>query len=68
MKELGMALLGTMAISLFLDLRFIPDLEYTGSSSVSTCTGECYMEYVALNGTPAEIEQRKQALAEGDPI
>ena len=68
MKELGMALLGTMAISLFFGFKIYPDLEYTGSSSVSTCTGECYMEYVALNGTPAEIEQRKQALAEGDPF
>lgn len=68
MKELGMALLGTMAISLFFGFKIYPDLEYTGTGTVNACTGECYMEYVALNGTPAEIEQRKQALAEGDPF
>ena len=32
----------------------------------SSCTGECYQEYVRIHGTPAEIEQRKRALAEGD--
>ena len=26
------------------------------------------LEYVKLHGTPAEIEQRKRALAEGDPF
>ena len=45
-----------------------PDLEYTGGQSISSCTGECYVEYVKLHGTPAEIEQRKRALAEGDPF
>ena len=67
MKELGMALLGTMAMIKSFGFKIYPDLEYTGSSH-PTCTGECYMEYVALNGTAVEIEQRKQALAEGDPI
>ena len=41
-------------------------LEYKGVSRVHGCTGECYEEYVALNGTAVEIEQRKQALAQGD--
>lgn len=68
MKELGMALLGTFAISMFFGFKIYPELEYTGSSSVQNCTGDCYLEYVALNGTPAEIEQRKRALAEGDPF
>ena len=42
------------------------NLEYKGVSRVQGCTGECYEEYVALNGTAVEIEQRKQALAQGD--
>ena len=68
MKELGMALLGTFAISIFFGFKIYPDLEYTGYSSQGSCTGECYQEYVALNGTVVEIEQRKKALAEGDPF
>jgi len=68
MKELGMALMGTFAIAMFFGFKIYPDLEYTGGSSVSSCTGECYVEYVKQYGTPAEIEQRKKALAEGDPF
>ena len=68
MKELGMALLGALGIFGFFALVIYPDLEYTGGRSVSSCTGECYAEYVKLYGTPAEIEQRKRALAEGDPF
>ena len=68
MKELGMALLGALGIFGFFALVIYPDLEYTGGRSVSSCTGECYVEYVKLYGTPAEIEQRKRALAEGDPF
>ena len=66
MKELGMALLGTMAIALFFGFKIYPDLEYTGGTSVSSCTGECYVEYVKTYGTVVEIEQRKQALANED--
>ena len=66
MKELGMALLGSFAIFGFFGFKIYPDLEYTGYSSVGNCTGECYQEYVALNGTAVEIEQRKQALAQSD--
>ena len=68
MKELGMALLGAGCIFGFFVFVVYPELEYTGYSSIGSCTGECYEEYVALNGTPAEIEQRKRALAEGDPF
>lgn len=68
MKELGMALLGAFAIFGFFAYKIYPELEYSGYSSIGSCTGECYEEYVALNGTPAEIEQRKRALAEGDPF
>ena len=68
MRELGMALLGAFMIFGFFALVIYPDLEYTGGKSVSSCYGECYEEYVKLYGTPAEIEQRKRALAEGDPF
>ena len=68
MKELGMALFGASCILGFFAFVIHPNLEYTGYSSIGSCTGECYEEYVALNGTPAEIEQRKRALAEGDPF
>ena len=68
MKELGMAILGSFAIFGFFGFKIYPELEYTGTGSISSCTGECYVEYVALNGTAVEIEQRKKALAEGDPF
>ena len=66
MKELGMALLGTLAISLFFGFKVYPDLEYSGVGSGHSCTGECYAEYVRVNGTTVEIEQRKKALASAD--
>ena len=66
MKELGMTLLGCFAIALFFGFKIYPDLEYSGYSSNTPCIGECYAEYVALNGTPSEIEERKQALASAD--
>ena len=68
MRELGMALLGTMVIALFFGFKIYPDLEYTGGSSNTSCTGECYEQYVAQYGTPAEIEAKKQELAAGDPF
>ena len=68
MKELGMALFGASCILGFFAFVIYHDLEYTGGQSISSCTGECYVEYVKLHGTPAEIEQRKRALAEGDPF
>ena len=66
MKELGMTMLGVLAIGIFFVAKVYPNLEYTGYSSNSSCTGQCYVDYVALNGTPAEIEQRKKALANLD--
>jgi cytochrome c553 len=68
MKELGMALLGTFIIAFFFSFKVYPDLEYSGFSSVGDCTGECYAEYVSVNGTPAQIEERKQAAAQQDPF
>ena len=63
MKELGMSLLGCLAIGIFFVAKVYPNLEYSGAKSNTTCIGECYAEYVALNGTAPEIEQRKKALA-----
>ena len=68
MNELGKALLGTLIIGVFFGFTIYPDLEYTGVARVQACTGECYEEYVKLNGTAVEIEQRKQALANEDPF
>ncbi len=63
-----MVLLGCVGLFLFMAFVIYPDLEYKGYSRTSSCYGECYEEYVRINGTPAEIEQRKQALAAGDPF
>ena len=68
MKELGMSLVGCLAIGLFFVAKVYPSLEYTGYSSNSSCYGECYEEYVRVNGTSVEIEQKKKALAAGDPF
>ena len=66
MKELGMAIMGTFAIALFFGFKVYPDLEYSGVSGGHSCTGECYEEYVRINGTASEIEQRKNELASQD--
>ena len=68
MKELGMAMIGCTVIFGFFTLKIYPELEYSGYSSNSTCTGECYEEYVRVNGTTVEILKAKQALAAGDPF
>jgi cytochrome c553 len=68
MKELGMALLATASIFGFLGATVYPDLEYKNGKRNTSCLGECYEEYVKINGTPSEIEQRKKALAETDPF
>lgn len=61
-----MALFGTFAIALFFGFKIYPDLEYSGYSSVGSCYGECYEEYVRINGTVVEIEQRKKEIASAD--
>ena len=68
MKELGMTLFGVFIITTFFALKIYPDLEYSGYSSNSSCTGECYEEYVKLNGTAVEILQAKQEAAMDDPF
>lgn len=68
MNELGKALLGTLAIGVFFGFTVYPNLEYTGVGGGHSCYEECYEEYVKVNGTVVEIEQRKKALAETDPF
>ena len=63
-----MVLIGCMAIGLFFAVKVYPNLEYTGVGGGHSCYGECYEEYVKVNGTVVEIEQRKKALAETDPF
>ena len=62
MKELGMTMLGVLAIGIFFVAKVYPNLEYTGYSSNSSCTGQCYVDYVALNGTAVEILMDKGIL------
>jgi cytochrome c553 len=66
MSELYKAVVGCVAIATFFIFMIMPNMAYSGYSSSSSCTGECYEEYVALNGTAPEIEQRKKALANLD--
>ena len=66
MNELGKALLCTLVIGLFFGFKVYPDLEYSGVGGGHSCTGECYEEYVRVNGTAVEIERIKNELANAD--
>ena len=44
------------------------NLEYKGYPRVSSCTGECYEEYVRTHGTTVEQLQKQQAAAAEDPF
>ena len=66
MKELGMTLFGVGLIAIFFAVKIYPNLEYTGVGGGHSCYGECYEEYVKLNGTVVEIEQRKREIANAD--
>ena len=61
-----MSLLGCIAIATFFVAKVYPNLEYSGYSSNTSCTGQCYVDYVALNGTSVDILKAKQALANLD--
>jgi cytochrome c553 len=57
----------TICIAMVTTIAFAYNgLEYKGVPSHTSCTGQCYVDYVALNGTPAEMEQRKKELASTD--
>ena len=66
MRELGMTLFGVGLIAIFFAVKIYPNLEYTGVGGGHSCYGECYEEYVKLNGTVVEIEQRKREIANAD--
>ena len=66
MRELGMTLFGVGIIAMFFALKVYPNLEYTGVGGGHSCYGECYEEYVRINGTVVEIEQRKKEIANAD--
>ena len=68
MRELGMVVMGCVFFVVFFNAVIYPEIEYKGFSNSSSCTGTCYEEYVALNGTSVEIEQKKKALAATDPF
>ena len=61
-----MVTLGIMVFMGFFATVIYPDMEYTGYSSTHSCYGECYEEYVRVNGTVVEIEQRKREIANAD--
>ena len=61
-----MTLVGCMVIFTFFTLKIYPELEYTGYSNSSACTGMCYAEYIDLNGTVVEQLRAKQELANAD--
>ena len=66
MKELGLVLFGCFIFVGFFSGVIYPNLEYKGYPSTSSCTGECYEEYVRVHGTVVEIEQRKKEIANAD--
>ena len=66
MRELGMTLFGVGLIAVFFAVKIYPNLEYTGVGGGHSCYGECYEEYVRVNGTTVEIEQRKREIANAD--
>ena len=66
MRELGMTLFGVGLIATFFAVKIYPNLEYTGAGGGHSCYGECYEEYVRVNGTVVEIEQRKKEIANAD--
>ena len=61
-----MTMLGVSVIFGFFTLKIYPELEYTGYGGGHSCYGECYEEYVRVNGTSVDILKAKQALAAED--
>ena len=54
-----LAMVGTISMA-------YSNIEYKGYSSNTSCTGECYEEYVRVNGTTVDILRAKQELANLD--
>ena len=68
MKELGMVLFGCLIFVGFFSTMIYPELEYKGYPRNSSCTGECYEEYVRVHGTVVEQLQAQQAANAEDPF
>ena len=66
MRELGMVLVGCFTFFLFFAGVIYPDMEYKGYPSTHSCYGECYENYVAVNGTLTEQMEAKAILAAAD--
>ena len=44
------------------------NLEYKGYGNTKSCTGECYEEYVRVNGTLIEQMEAKRLASQADPF
>ena len=63
-----MVILGCFIFAGFFSGVIYPNLEYKGYPRNSSCTGECYEEYVRVHGTVVEQLQKQQAAAAEDPF
>jgi cytochrome c553 len=63
MRELGLVLGGIAVFTVFFVGVIYPNVEYKGYASNHSCTGECYEQYVADNGTVGEQIQEQKAIA-----
>ena len=68
MRELGMALSAAFIIGGFFSLYIYPNLEYKNYPRNSSCTGECYEEYVRVHGTLTEQIVKQAEVAAADPF
>ena len=66
MRELGMVIVGMFVFVGFFSTMIYPNLEYKGYPRISSCTGECYEEYVRKHGTTVEQLVAKQEAASLD--
>jgi len=66
MRDLGMVITGCIFFVIFFNAVIYPDVEIKGFSNISSCTDECYEEYVNINGTAPQIEKRKKEIASAD--
>jgi|TARA_R110002074_G_scaffold375392_3_gene552052 cytochrome c553 len=63
MRELGYVLAGCAFFIAFFVGVIYPDIEHKGHPAIGSCTGECYRQYVADNGTVEEQIQEKKEIA-----
>jgi len=63
-----MVIFGCFIFAGFFSGVIYPNLEYKGYPRNSSCTGECYEEYVRVHGTVVEQLQKQQAAAAEDPF